>query len=298
MRIDINGARLWFDVAGSLAVADGPVLAMRPTVVVVHGGPAIYDHSYLRPAFDHLADRAQVIYLDLRDHGRSSRQDPADWSLQACADDIRAFCDTLGITAPIVLGHSLGSAVVALYGAQHPGHAAGLALLAPLARFDLARVADGFRAVAGDEVAELAQRVYAGHAVSDAELARVFAATGPNRPRASELARIVVNRELAGPGLKLLPDLDILDQLGTVASPTVIYAGGLDPLAPVAAGREIVEALPAGRGHLRVIDQAGHFPWLDCAPCLWPGVDRFVADPTSIHRPGAGRPSPVDGHCC
>jgi proline iminopeptidase len=59
----------------------------RPTVVLIHGGPGSYDHSYFKPDFAPLARRAQVIYLDLRDHGRSARHDPADWSFELCADD-------------------------------------------------------------------------------------------------------------------------------------------------------------------------------------------------------------------
>jgi pimeloyl-ACP methyl ester carboxylesterase len=72
MHVEVNGTRLWFDV-------DGPVLEPvdveeleRPTVVLVHGGPGVYDHSYFKPHFAVLAEHAQVVYLDLRDHGRST----------------------------------------------------------------------------------------------------------------------------------------------------------------------------------------------------------------------------------
>ena len=75
---------------------------------------------------------------------------------------MRAFCDTLGIVRPIVFGHSMGGFVAMLYGARHPGHAAGLVLQSTHARFDLARLVEGFRRVAGDEVAELARRDYGG----------------------------------------------------------------------------------------------------------------------------------------
>ena len=130
MHVDVNGTRLWFDVDGPALVPDGPRMRTRPTVVLIHGGPGSYDHSYFKPYFTRLADLAQVVYVDLRDHGRSARHDPALWSLETCADDVRAFCDALGIDRPIVLGHSLGGFIVALYGARHPGHArrAGAAL--------------------------------------------------------------------------------------------------------------------------------------------------------------------------
>jgi pimeloyl-ACP methyl ester carboxylesterase len=66
------------------------------------------DHSYFKPYFGHLTDLAQVIYLDLREHGRSARHGPAGWNFEVCADDLRAFCDAVGILRPVVLGHSMG----------------------------------------------------------------------------------------------------------------------------------------------------------------------------------------------
>jgi pimeloyl-ACP methyl ester carboxylesterase len=167
MHIDANGTRLWFDVEGPVLVADGTELRERPTVVLVHGGPGVYDHSYFKPHFASLAEHAQVLYLDLRGHGRSEWGDAGTWSLEACADDVRVLCDTLGIEQPIVFGHSMGGPIVLLYGARHPGHAAGLVVQSGFARWDMPRMVDGFRRVAGDEVAELAGRSYAGEEVSD-----------------------------------------------------------------------------------------------------------------------------------
>jgi proline iminopeptidase len=51
MHIDVNGTRLWFDVDGPALVPDGSQLRQRPTVVLVHGGPGVYDHSYFKPDF-------------------------------------------------------------------------------------------------------------------------------------------------------------------------------------------------------------------------------------------------------
>src|SRR5262245_23430325 len=40
MEIAVNGTRLWFDVDGPSLVPFGDDMATRPTVVLVHGGPA------------------------------------------------------------------------------------------------------------------------------------------------------------------------------------------------------------------------------------------------------------------
>src|SRR4029079_5784866 len=118
--VEVRVATLWFDVEGASLVPDGRDMRIRPSVVLLHGGPGNYDHSYFKPWFGALTDVAQVIYLDLRDHGRSSRGEPADWSFEACADDVAAFCARMGVERPIVLGHSMGGFVALLLAARPP----------------------------------------------------------------------------------------------------------------------------------------------------------------------------------
>jgi pimeloyl-ACP methyl ester carboxylesterase len=276
MHVDVNGTRLWFDVDGPALVPDGSEMRQRPTVVLVHGGPGGFDHSYFKPDFGRLAEHAQVIYLDLRGHGRSDWGAAEAWNLEACADDVRVFCDTLGIAGPIVLGHSMGGPVVLLYGARHPGHAAGLVVQSGFARWDAARMVEGFRRRAGDEVARIAGRSYAGDPVTDEQWACVYAAFGPHLPDEQREAHTPQNRELNEHGMALMRRLDIVDQLGRVASPTLVSVGELDPVTPVAAAEEIVAALPDGGARLEVVAGAGHFTWLDAPDRYWPTIVEFV----------------------
>jgi len=276
VHVKVNGTQLWFDVDGLARVPDGATLRERPTVIVVHGGPGTYDHSYFKPHFTRLTAVAQVVYIDLRGHGRSARENVAEWSFERCADDLRAFCDTVGISRPVVYGHSMGGIVAMIYGARHQGHAAGLVLQSTMARFDLARLVSGFRRFGGDEVAELAERDYGGGCVTEAEWARVFAAFGPRVPGAEELARRIGNLELARCGMQLFRRLDIVDQLARIKCPTLICVGALDPVTPVEAAREIFDATTAGIAQFEVIDRAGHFPWLDTPDEYWKIVDTFV----------------------
>jgi len=276
MRIDVNGTTLWFDVDGPSLVADGATMRERPTLLLLHGGPGGYDHSYFKPDFAPLTAVAQVVYLDLRDHGRSARQDPADWSFEACADDVRAFCDAVGIARPIVYGHSMGGFVAMLYGARHPGHAGALVLQSTYARFDLERLVEGFRRVAGDEVAELARRDYGGDDVTVEEWARVFAAFGPNVPDQEQLARRIRNADIGAHGMELMRTFNAVDQLARIDCPTLVCVGELDSVTPVDASREIVDALPPGVGRLEVIEGAGHFPWKDAPDRYFALIAEFV----------------------
>ncbi len=163
-----------------------------------------------------------------------------------------------------------------LYGAAHPGHAAALILQSTMARFDLARLHEGFRRVAGDEVAELARRDFGGEPVSDDESARVFEAFGPRLPDRQQLERRIGNPSLGPHGMEQLHSFDAVDQLGRIVSPTLVCVGELDPVTPLDAAREIYDALPDGIGRLEVIERAGHFPWKDAPDRYLEVLEDFV----------------------
>jgi pimeloyl-ACP methyl ester carboxylesterase len=272
----VNGTALWFDVAGSSLVVEGTTLRRRPTVVLVHGGPGGFDHSYLKPDFDRLATIAQVVYVDLRGHGSSDWGRAADWTLDGCADDLRAFCDALDIRRPVVLGHSLGGPITLLLGARHPGYAAGLVISDGFARWDHGRLVESFRRVAGDETAELAGRDFLGQEIADEEGDRVFAAFGPHVPGVGREALHPRNVELSTHGMDLVRGLDLTDRLAAISCPVLVQVGALDPVTPLGAAEEIVAALPPGVGRLEVVPDAGHFPWLDAPDHYWPPVEDFV----------------------
>ncbi len=273
------GTRLWFDVTGPLLVPDRDTMRQRPSVVLIHGGPFGYDHSYFKPHLGWLADHAQVVYLDLRGHGRSAPTDADEWSLERCADDVAAVCSALGVHRPVVLGHSMGGPVALLCAIRHPELARGVVVVAGFGRWDHARLVEGFRTVAGDEVAAMADRSYApGGEVTDEEWARVFAAFGPSVPDAETLARRLGHPDLGPSGMDRVREVDLLDQLADVDTTILAVTGSVDPVTPVAAAEEIVSALAPGRARLQVLAGAGHFPWLDRPDELRTVLTEFLAD--------------------
>jgi pimeloyl-ACP methyl ester carboxylesterase len=88
--------------------------------------------------------------------------------------------------------------------------------------------------------------------------------------------------------MELIRRLDITDQLSRIESPTLVSVGELDPVAPIPAAEEIVAALPEAIAELEVVQNAGHFTWLDAPERFWPSVIEFV------RRHGSGR-CPVGG---
>jgi pimeloyl-ACP methyl ester carboxylesterase len=122
----------------------------------------------------------------------------------------------------------MGGFIALLYGTRHPGHAGALVLQSTAARFDLGRLVEGFRSVAGDEVAELARRDFRGDPVTEEEADKVFAAFGPRVPSVEELARRVGNPDVNEPGMELVRRFDVVDQLARNTCPTLVCAGRLD----------------------------------------------------------------------
>src|SRR5258708_5302063 len=165
MHVLVNGVRLFFDVEGGKLVPDGPAMREKPTLLLLHGGPG-FDHSIYKPAYSSLADCAQVIYLDHRGNGRSNAGPRDAWTLAQWGDDVRAFCDVLGIERPIVLGASFGGKVAMAYATRHPTHPAKLILISTEAvggTHKERRVAM-FEKLGGPEVGAMARRrVFEGH---------------------------------------------------------------------------------------------------------------------------------------
>ena len=278
MEVVANGLRLWFDVDGAGLVPDGGAMRQRPVVVLLHGGPGSFDHSYFKPDFARLAEVAQVVYLDLPGHGRSEWGDPARWSFELCADAVRDFLDALALSRPVVYGHSLGGFVAMLCAARHPARVGSLVLQSTCARFELARVVEAFRRAGGDEVAAIAARAYGGEraSVTAEEWARCWKAFGPWVLGERERARTLVNADLNPIGMELLRSFDALDQASRIECPTLVCVGELDPVTPVSAARELADALPNGIGRLAVIAGAGHFTWKDAPDEYWPLLADFV----------------------
>jgi pimeloyl-ACP methyl ester carboxylesterase len=81
------------------------------------GTPIVLIGGFLEPSFvweqvaPLLAQGHRVYALDLDGFGYTVRRGP--WTLQHWGDQVQAFCKALGLTKPIVVGHSLGAAVAA-----------------------------------------------------------------------------------------------------------------------------------------------------------------------------------------
>jgi pimeloyl-ACP methyl ester carboxylesterase len=255
MHVSVNGVRLFFDVEGAKFVPEGPVMREKPTLLLLHGGPG-FDHSIYKPAYSALADTAQIIYLDHRGNGRSEDGPREGWNLAQWGDDVRAFCDVLGIANPIVLGASFGGMVALAYATRHPAHPSKLVLISTEAvggSYRDRRVAL-FERFGGPEVGALARRRFVeaqGHPdMASIDAWRSLAMPLYTRtPRDPDIARRALNRPevlqwFTRPGGES-HTFNMLADIHRVQCPTLVLGGEDDPMLPIECQADIAAALPA-----------------------------------------------------
>jgi len=284
VRVSLGDVSLWFDVSGPSVIPQGDTTVERPVLVAIHGGPGL-DHMTVKPALEPLAGDFQVLYFDLRGHGRSDRSSPEFWNMRTWADDLRRMCDALGLRKPVILGSSFGGDVALTYAALFPEHPGGVILANTTGgHYDQQHVIEAFGRVGGPEAAALMQRIYADQAGDyQAEFNRVcyplYSAT-PDWAGESRrfLARMIRNPELASHYRSHeAPSFDPWSLLGSVRCPILVLAGEDDPVCPLPVVEELASQLPADTTLLVRLPGARHTIFRDRPELAFPAVKTFVA---------------------
>jgi len=279
MRVSVNGVRLFVDVDGPSLQFDGPLTRARHTLIALHGGPGA-DHTILRPLLSGLTDLVQVIYVDHRGNGRSDDGDPAQWTLAQWGDDVRALCDVLGITRPIVYGASFGGVVAQSYATRHPDHPGALVLAATTARTDFEAMYAAF-ARRGGETAERIARSYWSDPTPERRkdyfdvCLPLYALTLPDPDM---MRRTIIKAPVAmhynGPRNEQ-GRFDFHDGLAQVPCPALVLSGAEDPVMPPPSGDRLAKALPNAEYHL--IEGAAHLIDTDKPATVQHLLREFVA---------------------
>lgn len=278
MRIAVNGIRLFFDAVGAAYAPDGPVMRKKPTLIVLHGGPG-FDHAIYRPAFDALADIAQVIYVDHRGQGRSDDGDPSQWNLAQWGDDVRGLCEALEIEDPIVFGHSFGGMVAMAYATRHPQHPGALILSGTSARHDSERIAQCFGNLGGAHAADAARAFWTAPTPENTfefrRLCMRYYSVRPADPAAASrsIQRVEPAFHFVGGELQTL---DLLPELQRVRCPTLVVGALGDPVCPIESSAAIVAALPPSLVRFERLEHSRHVYWADEPDFYFDRLRRFI----------------------
>jgi proline iminopeptidase len=251
-------------------------------IVVLHGGPD-FDHQYLLPEMDRLAESFHLVYYDQRGRGRSfSGRQPDDVTMATEVDDVERVRERFSFESIVVLGHSWGCLLAMEYAIRHPGRVSHLVLMNPAPasgadaiafRNDLARRRTSEQNMRMDEIRS-DPTFQAGDVETEAEYYRIHYATtlrntdhleavvGRLRSAFSD-AGIVAARAIEE---KLYEDTwlrdryDLIPALRRLDIPTLIIRGEAD-FVPLATVGHIADAIPGSR--LVVLPECGHFAYLE-----------------------------------
>jgi len=188
-----------------------------------------------------LADEYRAICIDLRGHGASDKQTELDYSLSRMTEDILELLHSLKISAPIIVGHSLGG-LISAHCASETG-ASGLVLTGvsmkirvPLSRL---KILMKMRWLAEKLVTP---RMFAPGA--DPELLDFVREESARSP-----AGVLVEVMKQTVGAELPPGL------GNLEIPILVVAGQFDSLVPVAEQERMAGELES---KFAVVEGAGH----------------------------------------
>lgn len=235
----------------------------RPPVVLLHGGPGLWD--YLEPVAAMIDTLAPILRYDQRGCGRSTPSD--DQSMATALADLEQLRQAWRAPKLILIGHSFGAALALAYAAEFPDRAAAVGYLAGLGTGDwqtpYRAERERRRRPYADRLAHLTgkQRSRA----EEVEWRRLtWAHDYADHGRGFDLARGMAesentinfraNRELR------FDDEDLVRWAGAVSCPVTFLHGDQDPR-PVANVVELAGLVR--RSRKRIIADAGHLPWVE-----------------------------------
>ncbi len=212
---DVNGINLYYEIHGT----------GRP-LILLHGG--LMMGEMFGPVIPLLAQRHQVITVDLQGHGRTADiERPIDVRLMA--DDIAALIDHLGVERPDLVGYSLGGGVALQTAVKYPAKIRRLVVVSANIRRD---------AIPGEMLAQQGQvGAAAAEFMKDTPMYQEYQRVAP---RPQDFPRL-----LDKIGQSMAKDFDFSEDVRGLQVPTLIAAADAD-MAPPSHYVEVFKLLDGG----------------------------------------------------
>jgi pimeloyl-ACP methyl ester carboxylesterase len=119
--VTVEGVRVHYIEAGS-----------GPTLVMIHGNAGGVE-DFALGAIELLCSNYRIIAVDRAGHGKSERPSGKTPTVEYQADLLHQTLAHLGITEPVLVGHSWGASLALAYALKYEREVSGLVLLAPAA---------------------------------------------------------------------------------------------------------------------------------------------------------------------
>jgi len=212
---EINGLKLYYETHG----------VGRP-LILLHGG--LGSGEMFGPILPMLAERHQVITVDLQGHGRTADIDrPID--IRLMAGDIAALIDHLALDKPDVVGYSLGGGVALQTAVQYPAKVRRLVVASANTRAD---------AIHPEMRAQQSQvNAAAVEFMKDTPMYQLYQRVAP---RPEDFPRLLTKI-----GESMSKDFDFTEDVRSLQVPTLIVAADAD-MAPPSHYVEVFKLLDGG----------------------------------------------------
>ncbi|CAM3476155.1 alpha/beta fold hydrolase [Kibdelosporangium persicum] len=265
-----DGMSLHYDVSGQ----GGPIVTLA-------GGAARHP-SYLGD----LAGLSGLVVPHLRGVGKSpSGAGGSSWAQASDVDSLRTH---LAKDRLVIVAHSAGTRLAIAYAAQFPSRVERLVLITPPSAYlvsepsDAPKLIDARRGEPAFDAAIAAFEAGPDLSGDDAFNAwnRATAPVGYAKWTATEQRHAQVGRwNLAAVQayFSVQPPADLASRLREVTAPTLVVAGERDCLTGLAPVVALADLFP--HGEVAVIEDCGHYPWIEQPAAFRQAVDEFLARP-------------------
>ncbi len=212
---EVNGIRLYYETYG----------AGRP-LILLHGG--LGSGEMFGPVLPMLAERHQVVTIDLQGHGRTADMDrPID--IRHMAGDIAALIEHLALARADLVGYSLGGGVALQTAAQYPAKVRRLVVVSANIRPD---------AIYPEMRAQQSQvNAAAAEFMKDTPMYELYQRVAPHPENFPRLLNKI--------GEAMSKDFDFTEEVRGIQVPTLIVAADAD-MAPPSHYVEVFKLLGGG----------------------------------------------------
>jgi proline iminopeptidase len=270
---EINGLRLWYKVSGNGPVCILPTPGWGPSSELYY--------LKLKP----LESMFTMVYLDTRGSGRSERPGQHAYSMHDFAADIEGLRKHLGTDSVWLMGHSDGGIIILNYASEHSNHVAGMILVDAPA---------GNTSKSNDRILRMQRRK--GEPWFDSAFAAFQRVPATQHEFESNMRSILPfffasfenvakNRDTfenvsfsfdaqRGRGESDPSSVELGAFLPGTKIPTLVVVGEDDFICPPPAAEYFHKEIVGSK--LLVIENAGHFPWLEQPEQFFGGIGVFL----------------------
>lgn len=234
------------------------VISHAPAIVLVHGAGSRHrdwPHEWRQPTsvtqlYDLKPTTHQrrlanypVYAFDLPGHGRSDP--PSRNSIDEYAQDVIEFIEALGLQQVVIVGHSMGGAIVQTIGIHQPSNLAGLILIGTGARLPVPDI------------------ILDGWLTDFPKTVRLIMELSWHKRTTAYFKQMATRRLLDNPPTVVYGDFlacnefDLSDRLAQIRVPTLVIGSTTDRMTPLKYSEFLAEHIPNAR--LAVIKEAGHY---------------------------------------